>query len=395
MVITVNRFAIATPRGTADRLFAGGKQLRDCEQQIRQVLSRRGYHEAVTPCVEYYDVFLQAESPLDQEEMFKLVDDNGRLLVIRPDSTTPLARVAATRLSNEELPLRLYYVQNVLRAHTGNGHPREIYQAGAELMGAGGVLADLDILTAACQVLECSGVRDYCIELGHAGIYQELIAQLGAGDEAQEEIRHLIERKAFAALGDLLEPYAQNEAYQALRAMPLLFGSRKVLEDAAALTKNRTVLECLSYLEAVYAGLAQAGYEEHITIDLGLVHEMGYYTGILFRGYLSGAGGTVLTGGRYDKLCGKFGKELPAVGFAADLDGLSGDIPAVGNGPKTLVFTTPREFSAAMNYICGHSSQAQLSYCEHLQDALQEARDKGCQTLLDFSGGQQTVYEVR
>ncbi|MFQ9871969.1 MAG: ATP phosphoribosyltransferase regulatory subunit [Oscillospiraceae bacterium] len=278
----MNRFAIATPRGTADRLFAGGKQLRDCEQQIRQVLSRRGYHEAVTPCVEYYDVFLQAESPLDQEEMFKLVDDNGRLLVIRPDSTTPLARVAATRLSNEELPLRLYYVQNVLRAHTGNGHPREIYQAGAELMGAGGVLADLDILTAACQVLECSGVRDYCIELGHAGIYQELIAQLGAGDEAQEEIRHLVERKAFAALGDLLS-YAQSRAIgragHAAAVHPQGAGKMQPLTRT-----GRCWVPVLSG-----SGLCRTGpgWLKHITIDLGLVHEMGYYTGILFRGYLS------------------------------------------------------------------------------------------------------------
>lgn len=317
----MNRYQISTPEGTRDLLFGPARRLRAVEQRVRQALESRGYSEVITPAVEYYDVFAQANSALDQENMLKIIDRAGRICVARPDNTTPIARIAATRLEGAELPVRLYYSQKVFRSVSeGHGHKSEFLQVGAELIGADGLEADLDILTAAFHALGQADVGSFRIELGHAEIYKALIEALGVDAQTAESIRRLIENKSFAALGDALAPYQGSAAYQALCAMPQLFGGVEVLDQVEHMTGNMRVLAAVAYLRRVYTALEQAGFGESVIIDLGLVHEMDYYTGIMFRGYLGGAGAAILAGGRYNALCAKFGRDLPAAGFGIDVE---------------------------------------------------------------------------
>lgn len=317
----MNRYQISTPEGTRDLLFAPARRLRAVEQRVRQSLEDRGYSEVITPAIEYYDVFAQANPAVGQENMLKIVDRAGRICVARPDNTTPIARIAATRLEGAELPVRLYYSQKVFRSIAeGHGHKSEFLQVGAELIGSDGLEADLDILTAAFSALEQAEAGSFRIELGHAEIYKALIEALGVDEQAAEDIRRLIENKSFAALGDALAPYQGSAAYQALCAMPQLFGGVEVLDQVEHMTGNMRVLAAVAYLRRVYTALEQAGFGESVIIDLGLVHEMDYYTGIMFRGYLGGAGAAILAGGRYNALCAKFGRDLPAAGFGIDVE---------------------------------------------------------------------------
>lgn len=317
----MNRYQISTPEGTRDLLFAPARRLRAVEQRVRQSLEDRGYSEAITPAIEYYDVFAQANPAVGQENMLKIVDRAGRICVARPDNTTPIARIAATRLEGAELPVRLYYSQKVFRSIAeGHGHKSEFLQVGAELIGSDGLEADLDILTAAFSALEQAEAGSFRIELGHAEIYKALIEALGVDEQTAEDIRRLIENKSFAALGDALAPYQGSAAYQALCAMPQLFGGVEVLDQVEHMTGNMRVLAAVAYLRRVYTALEQAGFGESVIIDLGLVHEMDYYTGIMFRGYLGGAGAAILAGGRYNALCAKFGRDLPAAGFGIDVE---------------------------------------------------------------------------
>ena len=317
----MNRYQISTPEGTRDLLFAPARRLRAVEQRVRQSLEDRGYSEAITPAIEYYDVFAQANPAVGQENMLKIVDRAGRICVARPDNTTPIARIAATRLEGAELPVRLYYSQKVFRSIAeGHGHKSEFLQVGAELIGSDGLEADLDILTAAFSALEQAEAGSFRIELGHAEIYKALIEALGVDEQTAEDIRRLIENKSFAALGDALAPYQGSAAYQALCAMPQLFGGVEVLDQVEHMTGNMRVLAAVAYLRRVYTALEQAGFGESVIIDLGLVHEMDYYTGIMFRGYLGGAGAAILAGGRYNPLCAKFGRDLPAAGFGIDVE---------------------------------------------------------------------------
>lgn len=317
----MNRYQISTPEGTRDLLFAPARRLRAVEQRVRQSLEDRGYSEVITPAIEYYDVFAQANPAVGQENMLKIIDRAGRICVVRPDNTTPIARIAATRLEGAELPVRLYYSQKVFRSIAeGHGHKSEFLQVGAELIGSDGLEADLDILTAAFSALEQAEAGSFRIELGHAEIYKALIEALGVDEQTAEDIRRLIENKSFAALGDALAPYQGSAAYQALCAMPQLFGGVEVLDQVEHMTGNMRVLAAVAYLRRVYTALEQAGFGESVIIDLGLVHEMDYYTGIMFRGYLGGAGAAILAGGRYNALCAKFGRDLPAAGFGIDVE---------------------------------------------------------------------------
>ena len=317
----MNRFRISTPEGTRDLLFASCRVLRQTERAVRTALEGCGYSEIITPAVEYFDVFAQANPELDQENMLKIIDRSGRICVARPDNTTPIARIAATRLDDAALPVRLYYSQKVFRSVVGgHGHKGEFLQVGAELIGADGLAADQDILSAAFSALTGTGVDNFRIELGHAEIYKALIEELGVDAQTAESIRRLIENKSFAALGDALAPYGERPAAKALGAMPQLFGGVEVLDQVEALTGNVRVLGAVSYLRRLYQALDAAGYGNRIMIDLGLVHEMDYYTGVMFRGFIGGAGAAILSGGRYNALCAKFGKDLPAGGFGIDVE---------------------------------------------------------------------------
>ncbi|MGN0993652.1 MAG: ATP phosphoribosyltransferase regulatory subunit [Butyricicoccus sp.] len=329
------RNTIATPEGTRDLLFQSARALRSAENAIRGALEDQGYSEIVTPTIEFYDMFNQANPAHDQESMLKVIDRSGRICVVRPDNTTPVARVAATRLDDAALPVRLYYSQKVFRSVSGDhGHKGEFLQIGAELIGADGTEADLDILSAAFAALASTGADSFRIELGHAELYKALVAELGVGEIEAEEIRRLIENKSFAALVDALAPYGDVPAARVLRAIPQLFGGREVLDEVEKLTGNVRVLGAVAYLRRLYDALSAAGYGESILIDLGLVHEMGYYTGVMFRGYVGGAGAAILSGGRYNGLCAKFGRDLPAAGFGIDVESVAEAATAAGSERK-------------------------------------------------------------
>ena len=153
------------------------------------------------------------------------MDQKGRLLVLCPDGTIPIARLAATRLMNMELPLRLYYSHNVYRmANDLRGHSSEIYQCGVELIGSGSVRSDLEMIEMAASSLEAISAGGYRLEICHIGYFKALIDSLGTDEDTKEEIRHHIEQKNFASLNDVLEQFPDNKAANALRYLPRLFG---------------------------------------------------------------------------------------------------------------------------------------------------------------------------
>ncbi len=393
----MNRYAISTPEGTRDRLFGATRLFRQNERRIRNLFEERGFDEVITPSVEYYDVFTQAQSSLGLERMYKITDRNGRLLVLRPDNTTPIARVVSTKLNEDALPLRLYYMQKVHRASSFHrGHSTEVMQGGVELMGASGMMADLDILTCAFEALETVGGSNFRIELGHAGIYRALIRSLDIDREGAENIRRLIENKTYAALRDALEPFQDQEAYHALLAMPTLFGGSDVLDEVKNLTSNQKVLAATAYLKELMDAIAAAGFADNVMIDLGLVHGMDYYTGMMFCGYMGGAGSMVLQGGRYDHLCGHFGKDIPATGFAIDIDALSGTVElASETAVSELVFTDAANLRKALTYIHESNKTAELAPCDTVEDAIAVAEKKNIPTLVSFAAGTMTKRKVQ
>lgn len=329
---------IATPEGTKDRLFAQCRDLREAQGELTHLFKRKGYAEISTPEVEYYDLFLQSGNPVPQESMLKIVDRSGKLMVMRPDCTTPIARVAATKLKTSPLPQRLYYNETVFRSGAAHrGGSSEIPQCGIELLGAGGIEADVEAVSLAVEALKAVCPQGFHIELGHAGLFRGLADQMEMPESQAEEARKLIEGKHFAALEEFLRPYEDRSAYALLSRLSQLFGGREVLEEAENLVGSRPELR---YLRELYEALEKAGCGEWIRFDLGLVHQIDYYTGVVFRGYARGAGAPVLSGGRYDNLLGAFGRSAPAIGFAVDVDLVASGSPIQASGSRLRLALT-------------------------------------------------------
>ena len=383
---------IHTPEGTRDRLFAECRDRRSTQTALTDLFRRRGYAEVSTPEVEFYDLFLRSGNPIPQESMLKIIDRSGKIMVMRPDCTTPIARVAATKLKTLPLPQRLYYAETVFRSGDQHrGGSSEIAQCGVELIGAAGRKADLEMIAMAVDALRAYGLARFYIELGHAGFFRSLAERMELEEEQVEELRTLIEGKNFAALGDFLEPYQDRPATAALRRLSRLFGGAEVLDEAEALAGENP---SIAYLRELYSALRGAGYEKYLRFDLGLVHQIDYYTGVVFRGYVEGAGDAVLSGGRYDGLVGAFGRSAPATGFAIDVDAVAAcrpgaEVPRVG----TLVHFAESELDRALTAVDGRAAgTCELSPCESLEETISLARSKGARRVLVLEeNGERTV----
>lgn len=331
----MKNYDLITPEGTKDLLFGECVVRRTIEDTLLKLFKSRGYSEMITPGLEFFDVFNMKSRYFPQETLYKLTDSKGRLLVMRPDSTMPIARVVATRLRDAELPLKLCYNQTVYRNESVlKGRSDETVQAGIELIGSEMKMADLEVISAAVDALNAFGL-EFSLELGHIGVFKCLVDRLDADEKDKNYIRKLIENKNFPALNDFLDTFGNNSVTAALKKLPALFGGEEVFEKAEELIPDENVKRILDELREIYCDIAEiCGNEGNITVDLGLVNKTDYYTGLIIKGYLKGHGEEVISGGRYDKLISDFGYDIPAVGFAVNVNAISKVIERNGILPK-------------------------------------------------------------
>ncbi len=338
-----------TPAGTRDRLYEECAKDSLVSASLKELYESAGYRRVVTPMLEFFDVFTGAEQTLPAERMFTLTDAQGRLMVLRPDCTVPIARITAGRLSGQPLPLRLYYSQNICRRYPeGKGRRTETHQAGIELIGSGDLAGDCEAMELAAESLArlSDGFR---LELCHIGYFKALVEALDTDEETAEQIRLAVETKNYGRLNDLLRAFPDTGAVRALRRLPALFGGPEVLEAAAALFDGGTAGEALARCREVYAFLQDLGLGDAVMLDLGLVGQVEYYTGLVIRGYFDGIGEPVLSGGRYDQLCGTFGEPHPAVGFAVDMELAARAVDAPADERQTVYVRAegPAAYAAA------------------------------------------------
>lgn len=305
------------PEGVQDFLPAECRAKRDLEETLRQEFIKNGYEEIETPSFEYYDVFSDGIGAYMQENMIKFFDLNGRILVLRPDVTVPIARMISNNFA-EEGQFRFFYIQNAYGVEDYTiGQRSEFTQAGVELVGKGGSGADAESIALAVRSLLGAGLTGFKIDIGQVGFYKGLLQDGNIPGETAEELRELIDNKNSVELEYRLDQLGVDSALrEKLLALPGLFGGREVLEKARALSGNAACAAALDNLEAVYQLLCEFGYEKYLSLDLGMLHKYHYYSGIVFRGMAHEMGFPLLSGGRYDGLNGEFGIDRPAVGFA-------------------------------------------------------------------------------
>lgn len=313
------------PEGTKDTLFEECSKKIYIENILRKTYVESGFMELKSPTLEFYDVFNIENTTLPQEKMYKLFDNQGRILVLKPDMTIPIARIAATKLKEAPHPLKLCYTSNVYRVNESlHGKNNEITQSGIEIIGVKSLKADVEAIIIGIRSLLNCGLKDFKIELGQAEFFKAVIEETNLEDEKKEKLRESIESKNFTTLSELLEVEGKNidgKVLNVLREMPGLFGGIEILDKAEKLTlDNEMAQAALNSIRKVYAVIESIGLSSYLSIDLGMVQDLNYYTGIIFRGYTHGVGGNILTGGRYDNLITQLGDNEPATGFAIDVD---------------------------------------------------------------------------
>jgi ATP phosphoribosyltransferase regulatory subunit len=283
------------------------------------------YEEVITPSVDYYDLFEQGMGPREAQRGFRFTDNDGRLLTLRPDVTSSVARMAATLLSERPRPLRFCYAAPVFRQQTQSHAEwrRENTQLGCELIGFGGKPADFEVLRLAAEILSRLNLQSrYCITINNVEIFNGVAAQMNLETLAREQLRRLIDTREADELQRFLTNYANDEA-RAFAQPTQLTGKRNVIEAARRTITNQRSVAALDSLDELWTEIESLGLEDSFEIDLGDVSSLDYYTGLSLKVFVHGAGSSVGRGGRYDGLTGSFGRAEPAVGFVLNLDALT------------------------------------------------------------------------
>lgn len=382
----MNKYDLITPEGTRDLLFDESVARRTVEDKLQRLFKSYGYSEVITPGLEFYDVFMLKSRYFPQESMYKLSDAKGRLMVIRPDSTLPIARLSATRLKDEAFPLKLFYNQNIFRINPkDSGRDDEITQSGVEIIGGDSKKADLEILNLATEALTALETDDFRFEIGDSALFKILISKVTADEEEKESIRGFIENKNLPELKTALKKYGDNDSVKALNSLPKLFGGEEVFEKAQRLLKDDKSYAALEETKQAYYYLCDLGFKDKVTLDLGLVNKANYYTGLLFRGYVEGYGMPVLSGGRYDALMGDFGSSHTATGFAVNINAVANALLKKNNKTLTkcsdiLVFAEENALKQGFIYcreLISKGVLAENSLHGNINEALKYAKRKG------------------
>lgn len=313
-----------TPDGVRDIYGVECTRKAVVQEKMLNVFHLCGYQDIETPTFEFFDIFNESRGSVKAKEMFKFFDRDNHTLVLRPDETPAIARCAAKYFLDEDMPIRLCYMERTFINNSSyQGRLKEASQTGVELIGDDCADADGEILAMVIQALKAAGLTEFQVELGEVDFFKGLLEEAGMDGEQEEALRELIENKNFFGVEELVmsQPISQ-ELKQVFLKLPELFGSLEQIQAAKELTANPRAIRAIERLEEVNRILSSYGLSEYISYDLGMLSQYQYYTGIIFKAYTYGTGDYIANGGRYDKLLEQFGKDSPAVGFGISVDAL-------------------------------------------------------------------------
>ena len=318
------QLAFQVPPGVKDLLPLEASAKRQLEKKFADLFYSWGYEEIITPAFEYDSSLTIDAGEEVAQQLYRFFDRDGKILALRPDMTTPIARVVATRLSEEELPLRLCYLANVFRYEEPQaGRQREFYQAGVELIGDASPFADGEVIALAAKGLENIGLNNFKIVVGQIQLFNGLMEELNISEQAQKEAKAAIANKDLVALEELVAATdLSSKNQERLLKFPLVHGKEEVFAQAELFNVNAKTQKALKNLEQIFQVLKSYGVQENVFVDLGVLRGFDYYTGVVFEGFTTELGFPICGGGRYDNLLGKFGYPQPATGFAVGLERL-------------------------------------------------------------------------
>ena len=391
-----------TPDGVVDLLPRDCAAKRQLEQRLRVLFSQRGYLEIETPGIEFYDVYAAGSGTVPQEGLFKFFDQQGRILCLRYDGTVPAARVAATLCRDYPVPLRLSYIGNMYRYNEfGGGRQREFSQAGIELLGSNSPEADAEVIATAIAAALAVGVEDLQVSIGQVAFFHGVLAEWQIEGEEADLLPHLIDTKQLVAIEELAERLSLPEkARCVITKLASSYGTEEDINELERLVSHPVALGALQNLREVLHILADDDCLRYVSVDLGMLQSINYYTGVIFKGFTYGLGFPLFSGGRYDGLIQTFGRNLSATGFSI---GLSLALAALQRQGKAMNEPVPPVW---IGYAEGQrpaalhlaeqlrlEGRAVVCDCDRLDPAALLRRQPGPVMMIDENGSAQWIRE--
>ena len=313
-----------TPEGVRDIYDSECKIKLDLQSSLNDLLLNYGYHNIQTPSFEFFDIFNHERGTISSKDMYKFFDRDGNTLVLRPDITPSIARCVAKYYREETMPIRLCYIGNTFRNSTSyQGKLKEVTYLGAELINDVSIDADAEMIALTIDCLLKSGLKEFQLGIGHADFFPALVEEAGLEKDDAGKLRNLIENKNIFGIEEMIKSKQLNpEVEKIFLEFPQLVGTLEMLEYIRSISNNPRTLKIIDRLEKLNEILNNYGLSKYISFDLGMVSELNYYTGIIFKVYTYGTGEALATGGRYDSLVSQFGKKAPAIGLGLVVDQL-------------------------------------------------------------------------
>src|ERR687894_309485 len=331
---TTRKFS--TTPGTRDILPPESTRLLDVQAMILKRFRLHGFREVITPALEYSEV---VEEPKLRDASFKLFDPDNQMLLLRPEMTTPIARLVTQRLRNAPTPHKLSYALPVYRrTGVGRGQSAEFHQAGVEVVGSTSPGEDAGAIALLIETLESLGLRsprDFVVVLGQTAFYEGYLRRVSP--EAASELLEALAAKDLVRVDEISE--GVPEAADGVQEIPRIVGpatDTSVIERAERYAEGEAAA-ALENLREILAHLDACGHLGSVMLDLGLIGRHNYYTGAVYEVYAAGLGFTVANGGRYDNLLRRFGEPLSATGFAISLERLISVLPDEDPAPLLVL----------------------------------------------------------
>lgn len=311
-----------TPEGVRDIYNSDCAAKLYTQDKIRALIKSYGYKDVEGPSFEFFDIFNKERGSIASKEMYKFFDKEGNTLVLRPDMTPQIARIAAKYYENEEAPIKLCYQgKKFINGSSFQGRLKETTQLGAELIGDSSIDSDAEVIVMLVESLLASGLKEFQVEIGQINYFRGLVKKAGLDETVENEILEMIQNKNYFGLEELISRYNIDKTVgEVFLRLPQMFGSIDILNEAKDLTDSKMARDAIDSLLKLHSILKLYGVDKYVTYDLGMVNKLRYYTGVMFQAFTYGTGEYIASGGRYDKLIGQFGKSKPSIGFSITID---------------------------------------------------------------------------
>ena len=313
-----------TPEGVRDLYGKEYATKLNLQDKLMKSIQMYGYENIQTPTFEFFDVFSEEIGTTSSRELYKFFDKEGNTLALRPDFTPSMARCAAKYFMEQNVPIRFCYVGNTFINNSNlQGKLKELTQMGAELIGDDSVYADAEMIMMVIDTLRASGLSKFQVSIGEVEYFKGICRHAGLDSETEMALRDYISEKNFFAAEELMiEKGISERDREAVLQVREFCQVEETLTRTKELAPNEMSRSAIARLEELYALLKEYGVEEYVSFDLGMLSKFHYYTGVIFKAYTYGVGDAIVTGGRYDTLLGRFGKDAAAIGFMVLIDDL-------------------------------------------------------------------------